>query len=380
MFFFFYNYFNNKRSSNNKVLFYNKKNCSINRSINLGFFPKSDVNYFSSSKLFKDNLNNNEDQKILKIDNNVSINVESLIDKYENVNIEARKRIERMYNDSVWAKIAVWNCQRLNKIQTNERFIKLEFIRDCLNENRFDFVFLVDVDDKNNVINLNGFKKYVEGRNCLFVKDNITNSFLESKNILYVPDSKLAFVYITPNINDKTYKNNIFWLLENEFVLVGEFNIKSNKWLYPWIIKFNGEDSLQSGFLNPKSIRSTFSLAAPSDHHFVSAYLKINLYHSLNLKTKEISVDRTFLNINDICNGLVPKFEPKIIVNRGFVNLNDRENTINFMIADFLNNNARKIYKKYNYLWSGNKREPFLGTKVPEELIKKMILNQLTKK
>ena len=325
-------------------------------------FSQVKINYFSDQKIVKTKLFNYDN---LKIENCISQKLESLIDKNEDLNILVRKRIERIYHDNVWIKIGVWNCQRLNKIQTNERYVKLEFIRDTLNENRFDMIYLVDIDDVNNVVNLNGFKKYLEGRNCLFVKSNIVNDFISSKNILYDPYSKLAFVYILPNIADKIYKENIYWLLDNKFTLIGDLNIKSNKFLNNWIKEFDGEDSLQTGFLNGEFVKSVMSFAAPSDHRFISGYIKVNLRHSLNLKTKEISFENTDKIVKDIANGIVPHYEPLVKIDRGFVNLNDRENTINYMIADYLSNNVKKIYKKYNYLWLGNKREPFLGTKIP---------------
>lgn len=388
-FFFFFNYIFNFLS----VFFLNYfskfegKNEIFKNKLNEKFLSwdkfQSIVNYFSKHKIVKNGIDKNIGKKKninYVIDNCIKTILDSKIDSYEDINLNVSNRIEKVRYSKVWVKIAVWNCQRLNKLQTNQRYVKLEFLRDLLNENRFDIIYLVDIDDKQNVVHLNGYRKILEGRNILFIKNYIYNEFFVSKNIIYDARSKLAFVYATPNIADKVFKNNIHWLVLNKYTLIGDFNLKSNKWLNDWVVSFDGEDSLQSGILNAKNCKNCISTAAPSDHKFISAFVKIDIAHGLNLKTKEISYRHSYDVVNDICKGLIPKFEPKIVVNKGLINLNDRENTVNFMIADFLNGNVKKIYKKYNYLWKGNKREPFLGTVVPESVVKSFAKHYLENK
>jgi len=369
-------FFHCKQFFFNIMLKYYKCNCSkfksnSNAKVGNGIDPKKNINnfnYFSESKLVNGN-NNIKSFTNLKSNNCVNVKLNSLLDECENVNLNVCKRIEKKITDLTWIKIGLWNVQRLNKQQLNERYVKLEFLRDTLNEVKFDILFLVDIDDGKDVVHLNGFNKINIGRNCLFIKNNIHINFYESKNIFYDPISKLAFVYITPNINDNVFKNNIKYLCLNGYCLIGDINLKSNKWLNSYVNKFCGEDSLQCGFVNCPFINNVMSVAGPSDHRFVSGYVKCIISHSLSLKVKEISEEHSLNCIEDICAGKVPKFEPKLVVQRGLVTLNDRENSINHMISDFLSNNVRKIYKRYNYLWLGNKKEPFLGTSVPKCVI-----------
>ena len=304
-----------------------------------------------------------------------SFKIESLIDKYENLNIDFRKRIEKFNTGDRWLKICCWNIQRLNKRQINERAIKIEFIRDCFNENKFDIIFLVDVDDDKDILHLNTFNKISDGRNLLFIKDNINLNFDISKNIIYNTEHKIAFVYLTPNSKDEILNNNLKVLLENGFTLVGDINMKSNKWICNYVSKFTGEDSLQTGFINSK-VTKYYSIAGPSDHRLIAGYVffkKIKFNYSL--RVKEISKEHSKNVITDIVNGRIPKFEPKVTIKQGYLNLSDREDTINAMINDYLDNNVRKTFKKYNYLWKFDKREPFLGTKAPQSVIDSFALH-----
>lgn len=62
--------------------------------------------------------------------------------------------------------------------------------------------------------------------------------------------------------------------------------------------------------------------------------------------------------------GITPKFQPKISLPQYRIGLNDREKTINAMIDEYLNNNTRKLFQKYNFIWKWGRREPFLGKTV----------------
>lgn len=212
------------------------------------------------------------------------------------------------------------------------------------------------MDDDKDVLHLNTFNKISDGRNLLFIKDNLDMKFEISRNIIYNTEQKIAFIYVTPNSRDDILNNNIKILLSNGFTLIGDINMKSNKWISNYVDKFTGEDSLQTGFINSK-VTKYYSIAGPSDHRLIAGYLffkKIKFNYSL--RVKEISINHSKEVITDIINGKIPKFEPKVSIKQGYLNLSDREDTINAMINDYLDNNVRKMFKKYNYLWKFNKR------------------------
>lgn len=236
-----------------------------------------------------------------------------------------------------------------------------------LNENKFDIVWLIDVNDHKAII-LNGFKKYTDGRSVLLVKDEIMDSFFVSSNCIYSPIMKLAFVYLTPASKDNVLINNINILLRNNYSIFGDFNCKSNRiFAQNSVFHFSGEDSLQIGAIAKKYIK-TVSVAAPSDHRFVIFNFR-NFANLCNaLKIGEIGYSYSKDCIWNILKGNTPNYKPKVIKKQYYMGLNDREASINAMIDDYLNTNVRKIFGRYNFLWKFDRREPFLGKTVPDNV------------
>lgn len=245
----------------------------------------------------------------------------------------------------------------------NNRYVKIEFLRDILTDNQLDMIYLIDVNDTKALM-LNGYKKYEDGRNVLFVKDEFMIDFVVSKNCIFSDYCQIGFVYLTPSSTDVTLMNNILTLIKHKYVVIGDINYKSNKILQGLIPHFAGEDSLQTGFIANKAIKVN-SVAAPSDHRFVIGEWKIRAKLMRSLKLKEVAFDESKERIFDILNGKMPSYTPKITMPQYFVGLNDREKTINALIDDYFNNNTRKMFKKYNFLWKFDRREPFLGKHVP---------------
>ena len=211
---------------------------------------------------------------------------------------------------------------------------------------------------------LNGYKNYTDGRNILFVKDEVLDNFNISMNCIYAQSLKLAFVYVVPLCKDITLINNVKILIKKGYTVFGDFNLKSNKDLYTTVEHFTGEDSLQIGAIGKKYIR-TVSLAGPSDHRFVIFNMKNFANLAYALKIGEIGYTHSKECIFNILRGNKPKFLPKVYKKQYRMGLNDRELSVNAMIDDFLNNNVRKLFQKYNFLWKFDRREPFLGKDVP---------------
>lgn len=312
----------------------------------------------------KNNVNNfnyenkSEHLKYCHVD---SFNVFDTIDNTINRTINFRKRLIKSHIGDIWIKVAIWNLQSLN-LKLKQRYTKLEYLRDFFNENKFDILWLIDVNDTDTVI-LNGFKKYTDNRSILFVKDSIESEFTVSKNLIFSEFSKLAFIYITPNNNDEILLDNFRSLVNLDYSIFGDFNLKSNKIINKNVMHFCGEDSLQVGAISKKLIKY-YSFAAPSDHRLVVCETKAHCKFNVALRVCKVNVEEAFVNISKIMNGELPDFRPKVKIQQTYFSLNDRENTLNAMINDYLKNNVSKIYKKYNYLWKYDRREPFLGKNV----------------
>lgn len=287
--------------------------------------------------------------------------IEDKIESLSKYWLNFRKKCIKRISGNLNLKIGVWNLQSLN-LDINNRYIKLEFIRDTLLNNIFDMIFLIDVNSVDSIL-LNGYNKYTDGRNILFVKDEVLHSFIISNNCIFNKDLKLAFVYLTPASGDAVLIKNILVLLQNDFTIIGDLNLKSNK-ILSCIDHFTGEDSLQTGAVSRLFIR-TFSIAAPSDHRFLIFEIKLNCNLARSLKLGEIGYDTSRNFICDILRGHKTMAQPKVTAKQYRVGLNDREQSINAMLDDYLRNNVAKIFKRYNFLWRFNRREPFLGKSVP---------------
>ena len=323
-------------------------------------------------KYHRENNNKIEDQVLEKNCNYIchtdEIYIGNKIDDFVDNNLEMRKRIEKKYTGNISVSIAAWNMQSLNKIYV-KRQNKLEFIRGVLNENKFDFIFLIDVNDDKNMLLINGYKKYYDGRNMLFVKVNFFNEFITSRNCIFDKRSKLAFVYLTPASDDNILINNIIYLLSKEYTVIGDINFKTNKRLHRYVKIFVGEDSLQTGFLSKRSVRKFNTVAGPSDHFLIMGHVKCEIELDFPMRIKEVSEDVTYEYVESICNGKIPIVLPKVKPLQVYLNLNDREKVINNMMNDYLDNNVKNIYRRYRQVYYVGSKEPFLGTKVNNNII-----------
>ena len=328
--------------------------------------------HFLNNNLFNINFFNNKfSQTKLEIDNNN--NLEFI--PFDNLGLHSnenymrfRKRMERVNTADVILKIWIWNMQSLNK-KFKERMVKIEFIRNILNTNRVDIVFLIDVNNFLDSLILNGFNKYTDKRNILFVRNDIELTFEVRQNIFFDNFSKLAFMYIIPNVQDLNMVIAFQHFKAKNFAIFGDFNVRSNIDKYNNIDKFFGEDSLQLGLIGATPLKF-YTIAGPSDHFSVFYIIKRHIKFRFPIRLKEISIDNTKNEIYQLLRGQIPDFKPKIKVFKTYCRFNDREQVINFMIDEYLKNNVRPIYKKFNYLWKFERKEPFLGPKCPETVEK----------
>ena len=282
-------------------------------------------------------------------------------DNYESY----RVNIEKIHTLNKVCKILVWNCQSLNK-NKNNRMGKIELVRNVLNNNNnIDFIFLIDVKNIEFML-LEGYSKFTDNRNILFIKSNIVADVRIMDNFFKV-NNDFVFAYLVPNA-DIVSKNRILNEIMNNTVIFGDLNIKSNKEIFNCVNEVYGENTLQTVLINKKPIKYK-KINAPSDHVILlyDVYLKINL--SSNLKLCEIDEEVSKKTIKKILNGEDFRYKPKIKIRKYNYVMSDRERVNDEILEDYINNNVSKAYKKYSYLWKGFRREPFLGTKVNQNII-----------
>jgi hypothetical protein len=358
-----------QNSQNSKKL---KKFNYNNNYFNINFFPENSYALKNSLEIdknikFPNDSDYSNDLEIVKED---EFSILFPVDKYINRYDHYKSKVEKINKSDLYLKIAVWNCQSLNKIY-KQRKVKLNFLQNIINNNRIDIVYLIDVKNSDFHLGFNGYKIYSDNRNILLVNNSIIDEFVIdiANSIIYNLDLGLVFTYIIPNCKNQTQIDLI-----NKYIKIGkavfaDFNINTNRKLFKNnIFEFFGEDSLQTGLMGQKP-KKFFSLSAPSDHYLIFFILKVNCSYNFPLRIKEISVENSKEQVKKLLNGIDCDCRPVIKITNYRKVFNDGENILDHMLNDYIENNVKKIFSKYNYLWKYSKREPFLGTKAPKNVI-----------
>lgn len=244
---------------------------------------------------------------------------------------------------------------------------KVEVLRNILNNNSdLEFVFLIDVNNIDFIL-LEGFNKFTDGRNILFIKNNIHNKVSIDKNF-FVLDNKIVFAYLLPNADNKDIDKMINYI-KNKYIVFGDLNIKTNKSLFKYISNCYGENTLQTVLINKNPVFYKNYLA-PSDHNIVLYLVKLKIKFNINLKLQQLDDYVSKKEIKKLLRGDKFFFKPKVKIRKYNFIFNDREKVNEEILNDYIHNNVIKAYKKYNYLWRFDRKEPFLGTHVNDNIVK----------
>lgn len=305
----------------------------------------------------------------LKVEKTADLEILFPIEKYLNNYDHYKKRIERVNYGEVYNNIIVWNLQSLN-LNYKRREVKVDFLKYVLNNNKADFVYLIDVNNFRQGLILNGYNKFDDGRNLLFVNNNILENFIidKEKSFIYSKDLKIVFTYVTPNTNNKEQIDEIKNKFKEKYAIFADFNINSNKELGNFVEEFYGEDNLRIGLIGQRP-KKFFSLSGPSDHYLMLYIIKKKIHFNFPLRVKEISIEHSKKNVFNILNGIDGDYRPTVKFIQSKINYSDGEDIIDKMLSDYIENKVERVYKKYNYLWKFSKKEPFLGTKVPTNVV-----------
>ena len=298
-----------------------------------------------------------------------------IVTKFEEIknNYECYKmKCEKVLEDNILINTLIWNCQRLN-LKLGRRDVKINFLKDVLNNNKVDIVYLIDVGNYIDSLFLNGYVKYEDSRNVLFVLNEIKEKFLVDKeNMIIKSDNiKWAFTYLTPNTENLPQVKMIRDLIDKGYDIYGDFNFESNyKYLDTKIKFFNGEDTIRCGKIGKPPIKM-LSMDGPSDHYALLYISNERVHHQYPLRIKEVNVKETIKDVKKILKGdMNINLRPKITIKQFKNKYTNADVMLNRMICDYVENNVQLAYRKYNYLWKYMKKEPFLGTYVNDNIIK----------
>lgn len=329
------------------------------------------INFFNKNKIkFNDNAITKrqfENLKITSFNDNILTAIDAYKDKYELYKLKC----EKVYKDNLLLNVLVWNCQRINK-KMGRREIKINFMKDILNYNKLDIIYLIDVGDFKDGLFFNGYNKLDDGRNVLFIINDIKEDFIVDKDNMIIKgvNTDLVFTYITPNTINLKQIDIIQNMIKERKTIFGDFNYESNfKYLDKRLDFFYGEDTIRCGVINYKPLKF-YAIDAPSDHYAILFLIHKEIKHSFPLRLKEITVHESIKKVKKILNGEEDlDFKPKIVIKQFKNKFNDSEAILNKMIHHYIDNNVQLAYRKYNYLWRYTRKEPFLGTYVNSNIV-----------
>lgn len=275
--------------------------------------------------------------------------------------------MNKEYEDVRNLRIFVWNCQTINLQQEAKRKIKIEYILKLINDQFPDIIFLIDAARQ---FEIGGnYEKTFDGRNILWTRKDINFqiNYGEGQNWIEIVNCKLGFIYIIPNNYDKgvVTKKLEEWNANN-WTYFGDFNMKSNKELWPLLRWSSGENSLQTGVAG--KYENLALLESPSDHRLISVVVKRKVKYGSALALTRI-IDKNVDYVDKILTGddfdkEIPINKYKIIRVRAIENTEER--TILKIINKYNKSNPRALYDRFGWMWRRNRKEPFMGNKIPQ--------------
>ena len=284
---------------------------------------------------------------------------------------KVRKKLQEVKIDQVCLNIIVWNLQVLN-VDNVERRKKKQFIMDILAEIQPDLIFLIDVGKMGKELNIPNYICYTDGRNYLYKIASIQDNILQADGVFFIPTLDINFAYVRPNESNKMLLNYVIDLLKKDCTVIGDLNLKSNKVLNDLCMdkQLLGEMTLQT-IVVKKNLKNTSVelFDGLSDHKGLFIKIERKVAHNAGkklIKFNKIEVDKIIQDLFDKGDTNV-KVKVKPVV--GLRTFDDSDDFTNRILQAVIENDSAFQYKIYNRLWKFNKKEPFLGTWIPKQVV-----------
>lgn len=272
--------------------------------------------------------------------------------------------------EKILLNVLVWNVQRLNKgvQQRDRKKAKLKWIKDKLLNWKVEMVYLVDIGKEKGEIVVNGYKKVTDGRNLLLVREDIMVQWTVSRNIIFDKESKLAFAYVLPNVQDVVFGKNILWLIKQGYAIIGDMNLRTNAWLRKATTIFKGEDTLQVGVIGRSNV-STVTFDGPSDHRAVLIKMDVEMVHRMKVMMIQCEECVAKQQIVDVLEGKAIRIKPKIKILKDHARIRDEVKDLSELIDWYLVGASKNLYLRFSYMWKSFHKEPFLGKRLPVKIL-----------
>lgn len=281
------------------------------------------------------------------------------------------EKINKTKRNKMKIKIIAWNCQTLND-DIRERNKKIKFIGNWVKDIGPDIIFIIDAGKNHSKLLLPNYTLRNNGRDILGISQWIKEEVdLEFGNFI-MKDIGMIFTYIRPNEKDTQKRDWIKEKIKQKYKIVGDMNLKTNKDIYDLLTVeggVDGEDTLQTVItkdLEPN--QNIIQISAPSDHKMVVFEVEKIVRNTAKMRLKNLQPEETEEVINGILKEGKWNQEIKIKQIKNRPSMTEEEYKKGNLIRAFINAKLDVPYKYYQFLWKGDKKEPFLGTSIPEKV------------
>ena len=319
----------------------------------------------------KDKYNNNKNvtpymngiiinQKNINTDTNIYSfnNINKHINENINENTLSRLKLEKLrvqnanklYDTEMNLKILVWNIRSVNN-DWNVRERKLNFIKSTIIKTQPEIVYIIDA---NKQILMNpAFQQFFDNRNLLLVRKEIQTNIIMKENLIIDNKNKIIYTYLPPNKYNKEIEDNIVKWTDNGYIIIGDFNLNSNKQINKIVINNNlivtGEQTAQTLLINGQvtknAVQSYVTELAPSDHQLIIFILRKKITSkSFRKVITNIPPEQKINQIWNLLQGKQYKYEPKLVYSKIKFNRSELQVFINVALNQFLHNNSHFAY------------------------------------
>lgn len=288
--------------------------------------------------------------------------------------LEARKQIFQVKKKVVWIKLMIVNIQRLNK-QDTEYKKKLNWLFDVVSEIQPEILFIIDAGENGAKVKLMNYRLYDDGRNFLWVRCDIKDKVICSNGLFKMPSGNINLAYVRPMEKNNDLINEVIQLIREKKFVGGDLNLKSNKKIREVIEEEKidliiGEETGQIIALGRGTEKSSVELLrTPSDHKTVIIRTLRKLHVDNYVKLVGVVPKRTKEVIECVFNKGEVEYEWKTVGLAKIRGINSDKDFTHKALDFFLNNDSKNFFKIYNWLYKANKKEPFLGTWIPEQVV-----------
>lgn len=290
---------------------------------------------------------------------------------------DLKKQLIKCKVDQVLLEVFVWNMQVLNLDNTERRKKKI-FIWDLIAELTPNLIYLIDVGRLSNEINVPNYIKYVDGRNVLLKSVVIQDEILINDGIISIPSLDIFFSYVRPGEKNQDLIERVGKLIDKGCCVIGDMNLKSNDNIYKLCDnrQIVGESTLQTVMICKRNkIVECKLLPGVSDHKVVLFKMERKVKHTGAKTLVKLSNSNTVEAISQIFENAEALIDYKVKPIAKLKSVDEVSDLTIKLIGALLNNDSTIQFKIYERLWKDTKKEPFLGTYIPDKVVDSLSLH-----